>query len=532
MASADGAGTVAADRDQLLAGLTQAVGAEHLFTDLEERRFYSTDLYSEGATCAAAVRPLDRESLARAVGLATAAGYAVIPRGGGLTYVGGYTPDREETVAVDVSALNRIVEINETDMYITVEAGVTWKQIYDALKPLGLRLPYFGTFSGAKATVGGGLSNGALFLGTGRYGSAADIVLGLQVALADGTLVRTGQASFEGGKPFFRTYGPDLTGLFVHDSGALGIKTEATLRMMRMPRETDFLSFGFETSDAAIAAACEVARCELAEDNYIMDPVKTQLALSGGDLASDARILANVVKDAGGLMRGLKAGADMVMAGKKFANHVHSLNVTCAARSRAALEADMAEIAAIAERFGGQVLPNSIPKANRSNLFPPVNGVIGPEGDRWIALNAKVPHSDAQRIYDAAEAIIARHRDELDARGVKVSRLLSLMSNHAFSYEPVFNWKDAWLPQHKRAAEPSHLAKFKEPAADIETRALVTKVRTELVDMFATFGAASSQIGRTYHYLSSLKPETRRLVEDLKRMVDPKGLMNPGALGF
>ena len=80
------------------------------------------------------------------------------------------------------------------------------------LAPLGLRLPFFGTFSGARATVGGGLSNGALFHGTGRHGTAADCALGLAVVLADGTVLQTGQAGF-GGRPFYRTYGPDLTGL-------------------------------------------------------------------------------------------------------------------------------------------------------------------------------------------------------------------------------------------------------------------------------------------------------------------------------
>jgi FAD/FMN-containing dehydrogenase len=108
-------------------------------------------------------------------------------------------------------------------MYVTVEAGVTWKQLHEALAPRGLRLPFFGTFSGATATVGSGIANGALFFGTARYGTAADCALGLEVVLADGTLLHTGQAAF-GGKPFYRTYGPDLTGLFTHDSGTLGIK--------------------------------------------------------------------------------------------------------------------------------------------------------------------------------------------------------------------------------------------------------------------------------------------------------------------
>jgi FAD/FMN-containing dehydrogenase len=517
---------------QLLGSLAQAVGTDNLFTDLDDRRFYSTDLYSAGEICAAAVRPQDAAALARCVGLATAAGYAVVPRGGGLTYVGGYTPTRARTITIDVSGMNRIVEISARDMFITVEAGVTWKQIHEALTPLGLRLPFFGTFSGAKATVGGGLSNGALFLGTARYGSAAEIVLGLEVALADGTLVRTGQGGVEGAKPFFRAYGPDLTGLFVHDSGALGVKTQATLRMIRAPRQTGYLSFGFETARAAIAAACEVARCELAEEAYIMDPARTRVALAGGNLASDLAVAAAVGREAGGGVKGLMAVADLVRAGKHFADDVHSLNLVCAARSPAALEADMAEATGIAAGFGGRRLPDSIPRANRANLFPPVNGVLGPQGDRWVALNAKVAHSDAQGLYDAAEAVLARRAPEMERLGVRVSRLLTMMSNHAFSYEPVFNWFDAWLPQHRRAPEPAHLARFTEPAANPEALALVASLRAELVELFASFGAASNQIGKTYRYLSSLRPQTRALVGSLKAAVDPRGLMNPGALGL
>jgi hypothetical protein len=231
-------------------------------------------------------------------------------------------------------------------------------------------------------------------------------------------------------------------------------------------------------------------------------------------------------------MKGLKAAAGVVRAGKHFADQVYSLNLVCASRSRAGLEADMEEARGIAARFAARPLPNSIPMANRANLFPPPNGVLGPRGDRWVALNAKVAHSDAQKLYDAAEAILARRHAEFDAHGVVVSRLLTLMSNHAFSYEPVFNWCDSWLPQHRRAAQPEFLAKFQEPAPNPEARALVAEARQELVALFAACGAASNQIGKTYAYLPSLKPETRTLVTALKRAVDPHGLMNPGALGL
>jgi FAD/FMN-containing dehydrogenase len=344
--------------------------------------------------------------------------------------------------------------------------------------------------------------------------------------------VTTGQGGVKGAKPFFRAYGPDLTGLFVHDSGALGVKTSATLRMIRAPRETGYVTFGFETAQAAISAACEVSRAELAEEAYIMDPAKTRLALAGGTLRSDVKTLAAVTREAGGGLKGARAGIELVRAGKHFADDVHSLNIVCAARSKAALEADVAELNAIAAQFGGRSLPDSIPRANRANLFLPLNGVLGPQGDRWVALNAKVAHSDAQALYDAAEAILERRREETDRHGVTVSRLLTMMSNHVFSYEPVFNWFDSWLPQHRRAPEPRHLAKFTEPPPNLEARALVTQLRTEMVELFAAMGAASNQIGKTYRYFASLKPETRALVAALKKDVDEHGLMNPGALGL
>ncbi|GIR69363.1 MAG: hypothetical protein CM15mP74_06140 [Halieaceae bacterium] len=59
-------------------------------------------------------------------------------------------------------------------------------------------------------------------MGTARYGSAADIVVGMEVIDGSGRRIRTGQAAFHNGRPGFRQYGPDLTGLFVHDAGHLG----------------------------------------------------------------------------------------------------------------------------------------------------------------------------------------------------------------------------------------------------------------------------------------------------------------------
>lgn len=517
--------------DDLISKLKDILGAEQVLTDEESRDFYSSDLYQAGERCAAVIVPLCSDSLARAVQAITSQGCAVVPRGGGLTYVKGYTPSTGWSVVVDMRKLNRIIELNPDDMYITVEAGVTWKQIYDALQPHGLRLPFLGTFSGAAATVGGGLSNGALFFGTARYGTAAETALGLEVITAEGRVVRTGQLGVRNAtKPTYRTFGPDFTGVFTHDSGAFGLKTKAALRLIRAPAETEYLSFGFRSQQDAVAALCEIGRSDLAEEAYVMDPVKTREALSGSDFVSDVKALFKVMGQERNPLRGLRAGIGLAAAGRRFAKHdYHSLHMTCSSRSRAGLMADKNMARAIARRFGGMPLPDSIPRAARAMLFPPLDAMVGPKGERWIGLNAKVAHTDAQTLVARAEAIIAEHKENCDRLGISISRLLAVLLNYSFSYEPVFHWQDSWLPLHQEAP-PIKDGRLKEPPANEEARKEVEIMRGKLVALFAELGAASNQIGRTYPYATALHDDTAALLRGVKQHLDPDTLMNPGAL--
>jgi len=515
----------------LAAALEAIVGSDGVSSDIDERRACSADVYSAGATCAAVLRPADRHALAAAVKLLGAAGYALIPRGGGMTYTGGYTPPHERSVIVDTSRLDRIVEVSAEDMFITVEAGVTWQRIHETLTRLGLRLPFFGTFSGARATVGGGLSNGALFHGTGRYGTGADGTLGLEVLLADGTLIRTGQAGF-GGRPFYRTYGPDLTGLFLHDGGAFGLKVEATLRLIRAPAEAGFASFAVPDIEHAALLLSEICRSGVAEEAYVFDPASTRKNLEGVDMGQAFKTLGGVIKGQSSWLKGLKEGARLVAAGRHFVpEEAYSVHVTCAGRCAAAVAADLATCRDIAASLGAAEIPNSIPMAVRANPFPPPQA-LGNEGERWAALNAKVAHSDAPSLVAAAESLLEAHAPAMQRHGITVSRLMIAVSNHSFSYEPVLHWRDAWLPAHRRALSPAKLARLHEPAPDPAAAALVHDIRRELVELFAAHAAASNQIGKTYPYASVLRPESRALLEALKGRLDPGGCMNPGALGL
>lgn len=503
---------------------------DEIITDPEECAFYSSDVYSRGVTVQAVLRPRDVERCARAIGAATRAGFSVIARGGGLSYTGGYLAEQPRSVIIDTARLDRIVAIEPEDLYITVEAGVSWKRIHEALTPLGLRLPFFGTFSGAQATIGGGLSNGALFYGTARYGTAADAVLGLEVATADGSIVHTGQRAFrQSEKPFYRTCGPDLSGLFLHDTGALGIKLRATFRLIRAPACTGFASFVFPNIGTAAAALSEIARTGAAEEAYVFDPQSTRKNLRSAGMLADSRALLNVIRQERG-WRGWLAGWALLRAGRRFVPaEAYSLHVTAAARSPAALEADLDACRDAAARFGGQQIADSIPRAVRANLFPPPEAVLGADGDRWVALNAKVAHSDAEKIIRASAALLEPYQQRMQSEGVWMSHLLIAIGAQAFSFEPVFHWHDEWLPVHRHHASRT-LREGAPPPSRPAATALVHELRGRLVQLFAEHGAASNQLGKTYPYLSVLRPETAALVQAVKTAVDPEGRINPGAL--
>ncbi len=110
-----------------------------------------------GQVAGAVARPGSTEELAAALKAIAPAGLPIVPRGGGMSYTDGYLPRQPDSIMVDLLRLNRVLEVNPEDCYVTVEAGATWKELCDALEPHGVRTPYFGPLSGLRATIGGAL---------------------------------------------------------------------------------------------------------------------------------------------------------------------------------------------------------------------------------------------------------------------------------------------------------------------------------------------------------------------------------------
>lgn len=449
-----------------------------------------------------------------------------------MSYTQGYLCESAPAVTVDMSRLDRIVEVNAADGYVTAECGTTWKQLDEALAPHGVRTPFWGTLSGLRATIGGGLSQGAIFLGSGVHGAAAESLLGLDVVLADGSIARVGAHANANGKPFFRQFGPDLSGLFTGDCGALGIKARATLRLIPRQTETRYLSYGFADVGALFACMAEIARACVVSELFAFDPGMQKVRMKRVSLAEDARTLGQVMKAAGGGLEALKEGARVVMGGRHFLDE-QEFSVHMSVDGRDAADAD-AKAALVRRIVGdrGREVQSTIPRVMRANPFAEVNSMIGPSGERWVPVHGSVPLSEAVAMYEALEAVHARHRETRERHSIAHGYLLCTIGDRAVLIEPVLYWPDARLPFHDRVLDGDYLARLPAYAENLPARTAVDRLRTDLARCFMEHGAVSFQLGRFYFYQQGLDPSAAALLGQVKRLVDPRGVMNPGCLGL
>ena len=517
----------------LISKLTAIVGAEFILTDEASCAFYSQDVFTKSLASVAVIKPINSKDLASVVKLSTEYGHAVIPRGGGMSYTSGYVPQENASITLDLSRMNQVLEINQEDMYVTVECGCTWLDLHKALQGTGLRTPYWGTLSGKFATVGGSLSQNSIFWGSGEYGSAADSVIGLEVVLADGSLIKTGAHSQINSTPFFRHFGPDLTGLFTSDSGAFGFKTKATLRLLPEFEVQEFLAYDFSEAKQAIAAMSEISRKNLAMECFGFDPYLQSVRMRRASMSSDVKALANVMKSSGSLLGAIKDGAKVALAGRRYMDDVkYSVQILVEDHTPVGAKYKAEKIRAICADNAGKEIENSIPKILRANPFGSVNNMLGPDGERWVPVHGLLPHSKIQEAYVAVESVFKKHAEAMRANHIDIGYLFATISTTCFVLEPVFFYQDSTEVFHAEYVETEHFAKLKGFPENVVCRNLVKQIKQELCLLFKELGAVHLQIGKAYHYAGAINPEALKLISGIKKLLDPKSRVNPKSLGL
>lgn len=517
------------DRADLAARLAVIVGSQYVFASEDDRRFYSQDIFSEGVPPECAVQPGSTEELQQCAALCDSLEIAMIPRGAGMSYTSGYLADAPGCVTFDLTRMNRVMAISPEDMTVTVEAGCTWRTLLDALAPHGLRTPYWGPVSGGKATVGGVCSQNSTFWGAVRGGPVAPNVLGLDVVLADGTLLSTGaRGGKDPDKAFFRHFGPELTGLFTGDCGALGLKARITLPLEDVPAHQKAISIGFDEPWSMLRALSEMARRQLITEVAFFDQVHQQARVGDADL-SLRQMLDSFLAVA--KSEGVVAALSMAVHGKNFlADVACSVHLVTEGATAQELKRCVAGIKTLARRFNGQLVPATIAQVLAAQPFPPPDMSL--TAARFLPVHAIVPHSQAETVYREALRLFESSAEECRALGVRQGMFGGAAGRGTILLETTWHWTGAFLDAHPRLFEKDHasFAAGLEPAP--EAAALVDRLAGEMIAMFSAHGAAHYQIGRRYPFQASRGEANWDWLQQIKRMADPKGLMNPGVLGF
>lgn len=235
----------------ILAELRRIVGAGFVLDSPDALVCYGADGTWRPGRPEAVVLPASTDEVAEVVRVAARHGLPVTPRGAGTGLSGGAVPCGG--IALSLARMNRIVEVDRRNLLAVVEPGVVTADLQREVEAMGLFYPP-DPASGRVCTIGGNIAENAGGPRCFKYGVTRDYVLGLEVVLADGRVLRTG------GRTVKNVSGYDLTRLMVGSEGTLGVVTQATLRLIPKPESAATVMAVFaRLEDAAEASAAIVA---------------------------------------------------------------------------------------------------------------------------------------------------------------------------------------------------------------------------------------------------------------------------------
>lgn len=449
----------------VLAGI---VGADNVLTRAATLALYARDRSPfRELRPAIAVRPGTTEEIAAVLRLANERRIPVVPRGAGFSLAGFAPIDDGAAIFLDTRRMNRVLEVDETDMTVTAEAGIIAADLDRAVSQRGLAVNTVAV--PLHHTTIGGILSGVVAGGLPRdLGNNVERLLGLTVVLPTGTIVRTNA----GGSNRYRTAstmldgdGPFLTPMFVGDGGALGVKTEVTMQLEPIAEHVRADAWLVPDHDAAWAVIADLGR--IRETPYTMLGVHGE---PGGQVVS----------------------------------------FVARASTPALLDLHVAALERTIRRHGGR------PASDEARTFAAsMTEAGGAWTDQYIEVERSLlAYIFANRDFRAAHAHVERFLDERFA----ADGLAGLGLRRFTHYAPV-NRHAIYVTTSLVYDESSEAGRRATAALSRDAYALVARLG----------GYAEPHQGTCGPILADAwSPEYRALLHMLKRALDPHGILNPG----
>lgn len=254
----------------LIKEFVAVAGKENVLTEEADRQAYSYDAAVLAPVVPAlVVAPADQEALGKVVKLAYDNGLPITVRGSGTNLSGGVIPEPGNGIVILTNKLNKIIEINEQDLYAVVEPGVITAQFADAVSKRGLFYPP-DPGSQSVSTLGGNVALNAGGLRGLKYGVTKDYVMGMEVFDHRGELIKTGSRTVK------CVTGYNLAGLMVCSEGTLGVFSQIILKLVPPPKASkammavyDDINKASETVAGIIAAHIVPCTLEILDQNCL-----------------------------------------------------------------------------------------------------------------------------------------------------------------------------------------------------------------------------------------------------------------------
>ena len=370
---------ILARREAIIAGLARLVPFDALITSENERRAFETDgLTGYRRMPLAVVLPRTTAEVSAVMRFCHEQGVNVVPRGAGTSLCGGAIP-QEDAVVVGVGKMNAILDIDYANRIARVEAGVTNLAITGAV----VHENFFyapDPSSQLACTIAGNIgmnSGGAHCL---KYGVTANNVLGVRMVLVDGTVVDIGGDHLD-------SPGLDLLGLLIGSEGQFGIVTEATVRILRAAEGAQPVLFGFpSTEQAGQAVAAIIGAGIIPVAMEYMDKLAIAIcedfAHAGYPLDAEAMLIIEVEG------------------------------------SEAEMKAELAEIVAIAQKFGVTTIKESRSALETAAIWKGRKSAFGATGKvaDYICMDGTIPTGRLPEVLPRIQKIV-------DERGLRVANV-------------------------------------------------------------------------------------------------------------